>query len=134
MTQTTTTTLPDLGTLEGFNFRDQSAIERVLTAEDVINWDHDSEGEAEFWPSGEDTLVKGVFSGNVTGTELTTLAELLEQLDDDRTQSLLRIQFAINVLGNSLEDLTVRTLEDVQPMIFYGTTVSDARKEAAFVL
>ena len=134
MTQTTTTTLPDLGTFEGFNFRDQSAIERVLTAEDVINWDHDGEGEAEFWPSGEDPLVKGIFSGNVTGSELTTLAELLEQLDEDRTQSLLRIQFALNVLGNSLEDLTVRTLEDVQPMIFYGTTVSDARKEAAFEL
>ena len=38
----------DLGTFEGFNFRDQSAIERELTAEEVVNWNHDGDGEAEF--------------------------------------------------------------------------------------
>ena len=43
-----TSTLTDLGTFEGFNFRDQAAIMRRLTAEDVVNWDHDGDGEAEF--------------------------------------------------------------------------------------
>ena len=35
MTQSITATLPDLGTFEGFNFRDQCAIERTLTADEV---------------------------------------------------------------------------------------------------
>lgn len=134
MTETLPTTLPDLGTFEGFNFRDQCAIERTLTADQVVNWDHDANGEAEFWPSGDDPLVKGIFDGNVTASDLTTLAEFLSQLDGDRTESLLRIQFAIHVQGGDLTKLTVRELEDNQPMFFYGDTMSDARKEAAFEL
>ena len=43
----------DLGTFEGFNFRLSGAIDRVLTAEEVVNWEHDAHGEAEFWPSGD---------------------------------------------------------------------------------
>jgi len=134
MTQALTATLPDLGTFEGFNFRDQSAIERTLTADDVIRWDHDADGEAEFWPSGEDPLVKGIFRGNVTASDLATLAELLGSLGGDRTESLLRIQFAIQVQGGDLERLTVRELDDQQPMVFYGASKSDARKEAAYEL
>ena len=42
-----TQTIPyDFGQFEGFNFRSQSAIERALTAQDVVGWDHDREGEA----------------------------------------------------------------------------------------
>jgi hypothetical protein len=37
----------DLGTFEGFNFRSQSVIERVLTAGEVVEWNHDRDGEAE---------------------------------------------------------------------------------------
>jgi hypothetical protein len=134
MTKTLTTTLPDLGTFEGFNFRDQCAIERTLTADDVVNWDHDADGEAEFWPSGEDPLVKAIFAGNVTGSDLTTLAELLTSLDGDRTEDLLRIQFAIQVQGGDLVRMTVAELDDQRPMFFYGDTMTDARKEAAFEL
>ena len=134
MTQSITATLPDLGTFEGFNFRDQSAIERILTADEVVNWDHDADGEAEFWASGEDPLVKGIFGGNVTASDLTSLAELLAGLDGDRTENLLRIQFAIRVQGGDLGRLTVRELEDQRPMFFYGDTATDARKNAAFEL
>jgi hypothetical protein len=134
MTQTLTTTCPDLGTFEGFNFRDQCAIERTLTVDEVVNWDHDADGEAEFWPSGEDPLVKGIFDGNVTASDLTALAELLISLDGDRTEDLLRISFAIQVQGCDLAGLTARELEDNPPMFFYGDTMSEARKEAAFEL
>jgi len=51
----------DFGTFEGFNFRDQSAIERNLTAEEVTNRNHDGEGEAEFWASGDHVGVSKVF-------------------------------------------------------------------------
>ena len=134
MTQSITATLPDLGTFEGFNFRDQCAIERTLTADEVVHWDHDADGEAEFWPSGEDPLVKGIFDGNVTASDLTVLAELLAGLDGERTHDLLRIQFAIRAQGLEFASLTVRELEDQQPMFFYGETMIDARKDAAFEL
>jgi hypothetical protein len=38
----------NLGTFEGFNFKEQSAIDHILTADEVMAWDHDTEGEAEF--------------------------------------------------------------------------------------
>ena len=41
----------DLGTFEGFSFRHDQAIDRNLTAAEVVGWDHDAAGEAEFWPS-----------------------------------------------------------------------------------
>ena len=134
MTQSFTATLPDLGTFEGFNFRDPCAIERSLSADDVVNWDHDADGEAEFWASGEDPLVKSIFNNNVTGSDLTALAELLNNLDGDRTEDLLRIQFAIHAQGYDFSGLTVQELDDRRPMFFYGDTMSDARKEAAFEL
>ena len=110
MTQSITATLPDLGTFEGFNFRDQCAIERPLSAQDVIQWDHDADGEAEFWPSGEDPLVRGIFDRNVTAADLTALAELLAGLHGDCTNNLLRIQFAIRAKGLAFANLTVREL------------------------
>ena len=134
MTQTSTPTLSDFGTFEGFNFRDQSAIERTLTAEEVINWDHDAEGEAEFWSAGDAPLVRGIFPGNITGRDLLALGELLELMDGDRGQDLLRIQFAVRILGHGLDSLTAQEMDDVQPMIFYGETAMDARKEAAYEL
>ena len=134
MNITTTTTLADLGSFEGFNFRDQAAIMRTLTADDVVQWDHDKAGEAEFWPSGDDHLISGVFPGNVTGADLAALAELLEQLDGDRDENLLRIQFACQVQGEDFRTLTAARLDDVRPMIFYGDTFMDARKTAAFEL
>ena len=134
MTQTTTPDLSDFGTFEGFNFRDQSAIEQVQTPNEVVQWDHDAQGEAEFWPSGDAPLIRGIFPRNVTGSDLVALGELLEQMGGDRCQDLLRIQFAVQVLGHGRDTLTAQEMDDVQPMIFYGQTAMDARKEAAYEL
>ena len=134
MTETLTTILPDLGTFEGFNFREGCAIERILSADEVIHWDHDADGEGEFWPSGEDPLVKGLFDGNVTASDLKKLVELLTQLDGDRTEDLLRIQFAIRLQGYDFASLTLQDLDDRPPTFFYGDTMIEARKEAAFEL
>ena len=129
-----TSTLTDLGTFEGFNFRDQAAIMQRLTAEDVVNWDHDADGEAEFWPAGDEPLVSGVFLGNITASDLTALNDLLDTLDGDRECNLLRIQFATRVLGSDLHSLTAAELDDNSPMIFYGDTQIDVRKNAAYEL
>ena len=70
----------DLGTFEGFSFRHDQAIDRNLTAAEVVGWDHDAAGEAEFWPSGDNPEVALVFSGRsaVNASELLALDALLE--------------------------------------------------------
>ena len=53
----------DLGMFEGFNFRAQSAIDSVLSADEVLAWDHDAQGEAEFWPDGSNPFVSKLLPG-----------------------------------------------------------------------
>ena len=55
-------------------------------------------------------------------------------MDGDRGQDLLRIHLRWQVLGHDLDTLTAQEMDDVHPMIFYGATAMDARKEAAFEL
>ena len=126
----------DLGTFEGFNFRSQSAILRNLTAEEVVNWDHDEQGEAEFWPAGDNAGVSLLLSRNsaVTGGELLALDSLLQELGDDSTVNYLRIYYAVNSLGEELNRLTASKLEDYALQIFEGTSFLDLRKGAAFEL
>src|ERR1039458_6259800 len=83
----------DLGTFEGFNFRSQSAMWPNRSADDVVNWDHDLEGEAEFWPSGDNDGVQLLFknSSSVTAAELRALDELLDELGGDSDVNFLRI-------------------------------------------
>lgn len=134
MTLTQTTTPCFLGTFEGFNHRDQSAIEAVLTADEVIAWNHDERGEAEFWPSGDAPAMSGIFSRHVTGPELLAVRRLVEEVGGDEETVLLRIQFACTVLGEDLRELTVDALDDQQPSIFFGRNRWDVRKEAAYEL
>ena len=72
----------DFGHFEGFNFRTQSAIERLLTAPEMVAWDHDRDGEAEFWPAGNTPEFSIVFDGRntVSARELLDLSALLDGL------------------------------------------------------
>ena len=126
----------DLGTFEGFSFREDQAIDRNLTAAEVVGWDHDAAGEAEFWPSGDNPEVALVFSGRsaVTAGELVALDSLLEELGDDSTCSFLRIHYALSCCGEDLADLTRDKIEDLPIQIWEGTSFLDLRKEAAFEL
>jgi hypothetical protein len=126
----------DLGTFEGFNFRQQSAIWGNKTADEVVNWDHDRDGEAEFWPSGDNHGVHLVFrsSNAVSATELIELDRLLGEMGGDSDENFLRIHYAKNVCGCSLEDLTAEGVEDENVHIFLGDCFTDVRKEAAYEL
>jgi hypothetical protein len=126
----------DLGTFEGFNFRSQSAIERILTAEEVINWDHDGDGEAEFWPSGDHPGVRLVFQSQsaVTYSEICALDRILTELGDDSTESFLKIHYSVSVLGLSLSDLTASEIEDQSLHFFTGSNFTDLRQSAAYEL
>jgi hypothetical protein len=125
-----------LGTFEGFNFRRQCAIERTLTVEEVIHWEHDADGEAEFWPAGDCRLLSALFGGRntVTGTELRQVVALLDASDGDDEETLLRLYFLVNVQEVDWEAITASTLEDMNVHLFRGSCFLDARKAAAFEL
>lgn len=126
----------DLGTFEGFNFRHQGAIYPNHSAEEVVNWDHDKEGEAEFWPSGDAPGVSLVFNSHtaVTSSQIVALDNLLVALGDDSTENYLRIYFAVNVSGYDLATVTGSEIEDQNVTLFMGTSFLDLRKEAAYEL
>ena len=126
----------DLGTFEGFNFRTQSAIPRILTADQVVNWDHDRQGEAEFWPSGDRAEVAILFKGKnaVSASELIELDRLLDELGGDSVENFLRIHYVTNIYGTPLDDLTRDAVEDVNLDMFIGTSFIDLRREAAYQL
>ena len=126
----------DLGTFEGFNFREQWAIERELTADEVVGWNHDQEGEAEFWPSGDNAAVAELFpsSRGVTPGALTHLAGLLDELGGDQDEALLKIQFLVNVQDRDLKGLTATKVEDSGLHLFSAECFADVRRKAAYEL
>ncbi len=126
----------NLGTFEGFNFRTQSAIRRLLTAADVVAWDHDRQGEAEFWPSGDQFGVGIVFNRKsaVTAGELLDLDHLLVELGDDSLENYLRIHYAVNVRGANLAGLSTDAMQDYYVHVFLGNSISHLRFDAAYEL
>jgi hypothetical protein len=126
----------DLGTFEGFNFRTQSAILRPLTAAEVVGWDHDRQGEAEFWPAGDRAEVALLFKfkGTVTGSELRELDRLLTEMRGDSVENFLWIHYVVNTCGAAFEGLSRNAVEDANLEIFLGSNFVDLREEAAYNL
>lgn len=126
----------DLGTFEAFNFRTQAAVFPNLSADEVIAWDHDAQGEAEFWPAGDREEVALLFRGqsSVSANELLKLNALLLELGGDSAENFLRIHYALNIQGASLDTLSDREIEDQFLHIFFGSSFLDLRREAAWEL
>jgi hypothetical protein len=126
----------DFGTFEGFNFRSQCAIPRHLTAAEVVAWDHDRDGEAEFWPVGDAPAVALLFKhrASATAAELLDLDRLLHELRGDSAANYLRVHYAVNVRGARLDTLTREAVEDLPLDIFVGTDFCDVRRTAAYEL
>jgi hypothetical protein len=126
----------DFGTFEGFNFRTQSAIDRTLTAQEVVAWDHDREGEAEFWPSGDSPEVALLFKqrSSVTASELLDLDRVLLELGDDSRASFLQIYYAVEICGAALQSLTAEQVQDNNLQVFFGSGFVDLRRATAYEL
>ena len=126
----------DLGSFEGFNFRDNAAIPEILTAQEVIDWNHDENGEAEFWPDGENEEVRLLFQGSssVGAGELLALDKLLSEMGDDSMETYLKIYHCLNDLGYDLESITCDMVEDNDCMIFTGDSFTGLRQEVAYEL
>ena len=125
-----------LGTFEGFNFRSQSAIPRILTADEVVGWDHDRQGEAEFWPAGDRAEMRVLFNhrSSITAVELLALDRLLNELSGDSAVNFLRIHYAVNIQGGDLADLNREGVENQGADVFLGSNFTDLRRDTAYEL
>lgn len=123
----------ELGMFEGFNFRSQSAIERLLTAEDVLNWDHDAEGEAEFWPDGSNPFVQKLLPGTAcTAAELREVARIFEELENSPHDLVKAIY--LRDQGESLEEIGRQSIDDSFLYVFGPGAFIDLEREAAYEL
>lgn len=125
----------ELGSFEGFNFRQQSAILN-LTARQVVEWNHDEAGEAEFWPAGDHEGVTLVFRNQdtVTASELIELDRVLHDLGGDSIESFLRIYYLLRIGGTPLAGVSLAAVDAVNVHFFLGTNFTDLRREAAYEL
>ncbi len=123
----------NLGGFEGFNFRDQSAIERILTAEEVLNWDHDADGEAEFWPDGSSPFVSRLLPRNsFSASELREVVRILDELDGNEHELVKAC--ALLDRGSDLEEITRQAIDDSCLYVFGPGYFIDMEKEAAYEL
>lgn len=123
----------DIGKFEGFNFREQSAIENILTAQEVLDWDHDGDGEAEFWPHGDNPFTSYLLPGDsCTSAEIREVIRIFDELDG-RLDELAKAIY-LRDCGSSLEDITSEAINDACLYVFGPGWFHDLIKDAAFEL
>lgn len=124
----------DLGFFEGFNFKTQSAICKQLTADDVINWNHDRQGEAEFWPEGSNVFVKQLLTcENCTAGDLVEIDRIFSELGGNEYE-LCKAVYLKSMHGEDLEHITRETIDDACLYVYGPNYFSDLEKEAAWDL
>ena len=121
----------DLGYFEGYNFRTQSAIFETLSAEDVINWDHDQRGEAEFWPEGSNIFVRLLSPRECTASDLREIDRIFSELEDS-PELLARAVYLKDSHGLELKDITREAVENACLYVYGPDYVSELKKEAAW--
>jgi hypothetical protein len=102
----------------------------------VIDWEHNADGEAEFWPAGDCPALAVLFNGksSVTGGELERVIELLDAVGGDDEETLLRLHLLVNLHGSDWDTLTASDIEDLNVHLFRGDGLYELRKEAAYEL
>ena len=122
-----------LGMFEGFNFSKQSAIDRNLTAEEVLDWNHCADGEAEFWPDGSNPFVTKLLPRtSFSPDELREVMRIFEEVDAEPIQLAKAIY--MHEQGSSLADIGSRTIDDSCLHVFGPGWFVDLEKEAAYEL
>lgn len=125
----------DLGTFEGFNHRTQAAIYPNVTAQEMLDWDHDQLGETEFWHSGDNPAVAQILSSDdVLVRDVVALDRLLSELGDD-LETLAKIHFLTEYSGERLQEMEPESVEDAHLSVFIeNTSFVELRKTAAYEL
>lgn len=123
----------DIGTFEGFNFRDQSAIDHILTAQEVLDWDHDGDGEAEFWPHGNNPFTSYLLPENsCSDSDVREVIRIFYETEG-RPAELAKACY-MRDCGTALEDITSEAINDACLYVFGPGWFHDLYKQAAYEL
>lgn len=122
----------NIGGFEGFSFRHQCAIDRILTAEEVLDWDHDKDGEAEFWPDGSNAIVSYLLPRS--SVSLSDLREVVRIFDELENEHDLVKACALFDRGAALGEITQQAVDDSCMYVFGPGYFIDLTKEAAWEL
>lgn len=123
----------DIGMFEGFNFRRDCAIEKLLTAEEVSDWDHDGDGEAEFWPDGSNAFVRYLLPGSsCTASEVQEVIRIIAEVDGSPNE-LAKAAYLVES-GASLEAIDQQAIDNDSLYVFGPGWRGDLEKEAAYEL
>lgn len=123
----------DIGKFEGFNFREQSAIEHILTAQEVLDWDHDRDGEAEFWPHGCNPFTSYLLPGNAcSDSDVREVVRIFHETEGRPEELAKAIYLRDN--GTSLEDITSEAINDSCLHVYGPGWFHDLNKQAAYEL
>lgn len=108
----------NIGMFEGFNFREQSAIDRLLTPDEVLAWDHDEQGEAEFWPDGSNPFVQKLLNRNsCSASEVREVMRMFDEVEGS-VHDLAKAVYLVD-RGARLEQIC-RTAIDDSPLYVFG--------------
>lgn len=128
-----------LGNFEGYNLTNSKAIPFPITGQEVIDWNHDLQGEAEFWPSGDNAGLELIFRGdsklmsNCNSNQLLEIDRILLELGNDSLSNYAKIYAAINN-GWTLQSITANIINDEQTYIFIGDCFHEMARDAAWEL
>lgn len=125
--------LYDFGNFDGRHWPYEcQKLENVLPAQELVDWDALANGEAEFWPAGDNRELTLVIGDDkpVGGEDLLALSALLEQLGGDSVENYLRIHQAMEETGFGLVHLTAPMVEACLVHVFVGEELDEVRRMA----
>jgi hypothetical protein len=123
---------PKLGTFKAVYLRDGILVRRTLSVDEVLGWDDEVRGGAEFRPAGDCRALSVLFKGRVTPFELKRVVNLLDGAGGETQDTLLRIHFWVNVLEGAWKGLTVDWLKRVEVGVFYGASFFELHSAATY--
>ena len=98
----------NLGTFTGFNTRTKTRLENAVTAEQVIAWDHFTDGVVEFRPAGdrpEVSCLVGVVA-EITPSLLIKIDALLRGLGGDTLHNILALYHATRTAKCRIDEIS----------------------------
>ncbi len=98
----------NLGTFTGFNTRTNRKLENAVTAEQVIAWDHFTDGVVDFRPAGdrpEVSCLVGVVA-EITPSLLIKIDALLRALGGDSLQNFLALYHATRMAKCRIDEIS----------------------------
>ncbi len=123
-----------LGHFKGLNLRSQQPIPTLLTAQEIVDWNYDENGESVFWPHGDHEGVQKVFSmfSYVDACRLIALDRLLTSMGCDDDYNYIQIVATMSILGKGILQLSDADVEDYSDFVYCADDFIHAREDAAY--